>query len=197
MVDWANGGYGGRVRFLMLCVETGDYGLSTAKSFGKQFRVPSTVLNAYIDSPSEEPTYGQLGCGGFIVLGLHGEFAAHRTVPAYLDNGPLALKAVETLLNHLGVESPEPPSWTPRWLQGIFPPARAPGGAGTAATPAGAEAKIVPYQPALVGNVEMDKEHADLAAVITALQQERSQSFSHCYQYSQQEVQRARGRTRS
>ena len=104
MVSWANGGYGGMVQFLMLCVETGDAGLRTAKSFGQEFQVPSSVVNAYIENVSELPKYGQLGCGGFIVLGPYGEIVAARTVPAYLQKGPLAFTAVEQLLSDLGVK---------------------------------------------------------------------------------------------
>ena len=82
MAAWAHGGsYGDRVRFLMLCVETGASGLRTAKAFGKEFRLPATVVNGYIESKSELPRFGQLGCGGFVVLGRHGEFVAARTVP--------------------------------------------------------------------------------------------------------------------
>ena len=103
MVAWANGGYGDRVRLLMICMETGDDGIATAQSFGKRFQIPSTVLNGYIEAPSEAPTYGQLGCGGFIVLGRYGEFASARTVPAFLDKGMLAFAAVERLLSELGV----------------------------------------------------------------------------------------------
>ncbi|EOD32407.1 hypothetical protein EMIHUDRAFT_456109 [Emiliania huxleyi CCMP1516] len=94
MAAWAHGGsYGDRVRFLMLCVETGASGLRTAKAFGKEFRLPATVVNGYIESKSELPRFGQLGCGGFVVLGRHGEFVAARTVPSYLDRGSYRTRA--------------------------------------------------------------------------------------------------------
>jgi len=153
MVAWANGAYGHRVRLLMLCMETGDDGIATARSFGKRFQIPSTVLNGYIDSPSEAPTYGQLGCGGFIVLGRYGEFAAARTVPAFLDKGMLAFSAVEQLLSALGV--------MPR----------------TAPAPAAADVEPVsgaPLQFAPVGHAPMDQEHEALAAAGAALREQRS-----------------------
>ena len=94
MAAWAHSGsYGDRVRFLMLCVETGASGLRTAKAFGKEFRLPATVVNGYIESKSELPRFGQLGCGGFVVLGRHGEFVAARTVPSYLDRGSYCTRA--------------------------------------------------------------------------------------------------------
>jgi len=154
MVAWANGSYGERVRLIMICMEIGDDGIATATSFGKRFQIPSTVLNGYIDSPSEAPTYGQLGCGGFIVLGKYGEFASARTVPAFLDKGMLAFAAVEKLLSELGVPQQ------------------------TASAPIAAEEKPVSGDTALqfahVGHASMDQEHADLAAAGAALREQRS-----------------------
>jgi len=57
---------------LMLCMEVGSDGLRTAKWFGQHFKVPSTIVNGYINKQSEVPRFGQLGCGGFIVLGPSG-----------------------------------------------------------------------------------------------------------------------------
>lgn len=150
MVAWANGGYGGRVRLLMICMETGDDGNATAKSFGKRFQIPSTVLNGYIDCPAEAPTYGQLGCGGFIVLGKYGEFAAARTVPAFLDKGMKAFAAVEELLSEMGVPQQ------------------------TALAPAAAVAKPQPLQFTPVDHALMDLEHLELAAAGAALREQHS-----------------------
>lgn len=154
MAAWAHGGYGDRVRLLMICVETGDDGLSTARTFGERYQLPSTVLNGYIEAPSEAPTYGQLGCGGFIVLGAHGEFASARTVPAFLDKGMLAFAAVERLLSELGV---------PRRA------ASAPAAAEETPEPPG-----LPLQFAHVGQPEMDREHEELAAAGASVREQRS-----------------------
>lgn len=156
MVAWANGGYGDRVRFLMLCVETGRDGLRTAQTFGEQFRIPATVLNAYIDSRSEAPKYGQLGCGGFIVLGMHGEFVATRTVPAYLDKGALAFTAVERILGSLGVHPA-----TESIAEG-------------ASTSQKDSKTYVPLQVASVGNTQMDEEHEGLVRACADFAAERS-----------------------
>ena len=155
MVAWANGGYGDTVRLLMICMETGDDGVATARRFGKQFKIPSTVLNGYIEAESEAPTYGQLGCGGFIVLGKHGEFVSARTTPAFLDKGTLAFAAVERLLSKLGV---------PRRV---------------ASAPEAAEAQPesgAPLKFAPVGHASMDQEHEDLAAAGAAVREQRSLS---------------------
>jgi len=151
MVQWANCGYGGRVNFLLLCVENGRNGLRTAKSFGQQFQVPSSVVNAYIENKSESPRFGQLGCGGFIVLGPYGEFVAPRTAPAYLKSGPLAFRSVEKILGSLGVNAASP----------------------TAAAPAPSSGKLK-LQLAHVGNAQMDQEHRDLVAAGADLMKQRS-----------------------
>jgi len=155
---WAHGGsYGDRVRFLMLCVETGASGLRTAKAFGKEFRLPATVVNGYIESKSELPRFGQLGCGGFVVLGRHGEFVAARTVPSYLDRGALAFAAVEALLAGLGVQRSTP----------------ATGGGGGGGEGKGSAA-AAPLLLAAVAHAQMDREHEGLADAADALRQQRS-----------------------
>ena len=109
------------------------------------------MVNGYIDNTSELPKYGQLGCGGFIVLGGHGQFVAARTAPAYLDKGPLAFTAVERLLSKLGVQPATPISET-----------------------ADVKCLDVSLQLAPVGNAQMDQEHGELVAAAAALRQHRS-----------------------
>lgn len=152
MVAWANGGYGGLVNFIMLCMETGKAGLQTARSFGQQFEVPTTVMNGYIDKQSELPKFGQLGCGGFIVLGPYGEFIAPRTAPAYMRKGPMAFAVVERILGSLGIQ-PAP-----------------------ATLPAESKCNNTPVHLTMgaVGNKQMDEEHQGLVAVVADLIQQRS-----------------------
>jgi len=152
MVNWAKGGYDG-VRFLMLCVETGADGLRTAQSFGEHFEIPATIVNGYIDTPSERPSFGQLGCGGFIVLGPYGEFVSERTVPAYLKAGPQAFTAVERILSSLGVE-----------------PAPVADRSKVDADSNRSEA----LQLAPVGHAQMDAEHQGLVVAAADLIQQRS-----------------------
>jgi len=138
----------------MICMETGDDGIATAKSFGARFQLPATVQNGYIETPAEAPTYGQLGCGGFIVLGKYGEFAAARTVPAFLDKGLLAFAAVEKLLSELGVPKPTAGA-TNADVESLS------GG--------GAPLEIAPVRHAL-----MDREHEELAAAAARFREQRS-----------------------
>jgi len=93
--------YSTQLNLLMLCVEVGRQGRSTAQRFGQKYRLPPAVVNGFVEQSSEMPRFGQLGCKGFIVLGPHGEFAMQRTVPCYLEAGQHAFRAVENLLGSL------------------------------------------------------------------------------------------------
>lgn len=154
MVAWANGGYGGLVNLLMLCIEAEGQGLQTAKLFGRRFQVPPTIVNGYIDQESEVPKFGQLGCGGFIILGLDGEFVTRRSAPSYLKKGPGGFRAVEQILATLGVtveSAARPPP--PKRHKGI-------------------DSERLQLDP--VGNAQMDEEHADLVAAGADLLEQRS-----------------------
>lgn len=154
MVSWVRCGYAGLVNFVMLCVEVGAAGLATARRFGHQFQVPEGVVHGYIDLPREMPSFGQLGCGGFIVLGGHGQFVAARTVPAYLDKGPEAFRAVERLLLSLGV---------------VANKVSVPGSLGNRGCEELCVDKVLLAGPISVGNREMDAEHSALTAALAAL----------------------------
>lgn len=134
----------------MLCVESGEAGCKTAKWFGKKFELPEAVVNGYIDTDAEAPTYGQLGCGGFIVLGPHGEFVAPKTVPAFLQAGEQAFVAVEKILSSLGVE-PNELSTSEHPLQQ-------------------ADSESLIFQPPTVGHEHMDKEHEQLSREVAEVQ---------------------------
>jgi len=154
MVQWANEEYGGRVHLLMLCMEVGSDGLRTAKWFGQHFKVPSTIVNGYINKQSEVPRFGQLGCGGFIVLGPSGEFVSRRTSPSYLKKGTGGFTAVEEILSTLGVER---------------------NGSGLAAVKRqNNDSAMLQLNP--VGNAQMDEEHADLVSAGADLMKQRSVS---------------------
>jgi len=101
MALWASATAASKVNFLMVCLEPGRAGLRTAQAFGKQFQLPESVLNGYVESRSELPSFGQLGCQGFVVLGPYGEFAVQRTVPCYLEAEQKAFRAVEKLVSSL------------------------------------------------------------------------------------------------
>lgn len=102
MVRWASSlDAASKVNFLMVCLELGQQGLHTAQAFGRQFQLPASVCNGYVEQKCELPSFGQLGCMGFVVLGPYGEFGMQRTVPCYLESQDGGFRAVERLLSSL------------------------------------------------------------------------------------------------
>lgn len=102
MAFWAQDKtYANQLNLLMLCIEVGRAGRSTAQRFGQKYRLPAAVINGFVEQSSELPKFGQLGCKGFVVLGPDGEFAMRRTVPCYLEAGQRAFRAVESSLGSL------------------------------------------------------------------------------------------------
>lgn len=141
------------VNFLMVCLELGQRGRRTAQEFGRRFQLPSAVINGYVEQGRELPSFGQLGCQGFIVLGPHGEFAVQRTVPCYLEASQKAFEAVESLLANL---------WNVRAVRSV-PPAREI----NLKTPA-----VLDLPP--VGVHELDEDHQAIEAAMIFLQQRKS-----------------------
>ena len=140
-----------------LLLQVGTDGLRTAKWFGQQFKLPSTIVNGFIDEQSEVPGFGQLGCGGFIILGPNGEFVKRRTSPSYLKKGEGGFREVEKILSTLGVESAASPSDDVE----APPPKRQKG--------SDQQLHLAP-----VGNAQMDDEHADLVAAGADLAKQRT-----------------------
>lgn len=141
--------YAGKLNLLMVCIEVGRVGLDTAQRFGQQYCLPAAVTNGFIELSGEMPSFGQLGCKGFVVLGPHGEFAMQRTVPCYLEAGQASFKAVENLLASL---------WN--MARPVLAPPGPPGGA------RGGDRATV----ASVGVPEMDQEHEALEKALGSLQ---------------------------
>ena len=155
MEKWASDDLARQVKFVMICMEVGKDGCETAKWFGTQFKLPSTVANGYIDQQSDVPRFGQLGCGGFIILSAGGELVSRRTSPSYLKKGEGGFREVERVLSTLGVQVAPPDGDTP-------PPKR---------QKCCVDEKL---DLAPVGNAQMDEEHAELAAAGADLASQRS-----------------------
>mmetsp|Transcript_79294 Transcript_79294/g.139958 ORF Transcript_79294/g.139958 Transcript_79294/m.139958 type:complete len:254 (-) Transcript_79294:91-852(-) len=154
MALWASSGAASKVNLLMVCMELGKAGLRTAQAFGKQFQLSSSVLNGYVEQRGELPSFGQLGCQGFVVLGPYGEFAVQRTVPCYLEAEKKAFRAVEKLLSSLWSISLEA-----RALPQTVP----------------AESKKVQSKEQLtVGVPEMDEEHEAIQEAVVELTRAKS-----------------------
>ena len=101
MEHWARGPLGRRADFLCICVDT----LQTAQTFHRLFQFRGCV-NGWVPSPPSMPSFGQLGCSGFVVLDGKGGCASRKTLP-FLQHGEAALAALEALLERL-VPAPAP-----------------------------------------------------------------------------------------
>jgi hypothetical protein len=95
MEHWARGPLGRGVDFLCICVDT----LQTAQTFQRLFQFQGCV-NGWIPSPQAMPSFGQLGCSGFVVLDGKGGCASRKT-QAFLQHGEAAFAALEALLSKL------------------------------------------------------------------------------------------------
>ena len=94
MEQWARGSLlgGKNIDFLCICVDT----LSCAKNFGRLFSF-SKAINGWIKDPSDMPSFGQLGCSGFIIMDGKGGCISKQTLP-FLRHGEAAFQNVKELL---------------------------------------------------------------------------------------------------
>ena len=76
MDKWASGKYSGQVAFVCVSCD----GPSLASTFVKELKLSAATVT-YTEDP---PAWGQLGCGGFIVLDSDGRVASRATA-AYLE----------------------------------------------------------------------------------------------------------------
>jgi hypothetical protein len=98
MALWAaSGEFAGSVGFLCINTDVGAAGYQAARSFGARHRFPAALKNGFVETATQLPRFGQLGCSGFIVLARDGSCINPRT-PAYLQYGDAAFEAVEKYL---------------------------------------------------------------------------------------------------
>lgn len=101
MDAWAER-YAGRANFV--CV--GCSGPQLSKEMGSRMRLKSCT-NTFIETESEMPRWGQLGCNGFIVLAADGT-VAHPCTSAFLKVKEHAFRHVEAVVDSLLAGSPVP-----------------------------------------------------------------------------------------
>ena len=87
--------YSGSASFL--CVGVAGSGLSA--KMGQEMKL-ANCTNCFIAKDSDMPSYGQLGCGGFIVLDSEHKVVSSCT-SAFMQVRELAFKHVEALLDAL------------------------------------------------------------------------------------------------
>lgn len=112
MEQWAGGPLGAAgVAFLCVCVDE----LQVALSFGRMFRF-TRALNAWIPRRADMPTFGQLGCSGFIVVGPDGRCASVATAAmvrvgpeeAFRDAEAVIMRALKSAAPAAGAAAQQP-----------------------------------------------------------------------------------------
>lgn len=89
----------GSARFLCICALGNPDAKNLAVEMGKQMRL-SHCVNGYIDNSRSLPSYGQLGCQGFIVFDHTLKVVSLKT-SAFMQIRQLAFKHVESMLSAL------------------------------------------------------------------------------------------------
>jgi len=104
MNNWAaSGRYD--CHFLCVCV-VGDGAYPLAREMSKQMKLQNCV-NGFVDSDDDMPTYGQLGCSGFIILDESHNVVATST-SSFMQVKDLAFQHVEALLDAVVTKQPLP-----------------------------------------------------------------------------------------
>mmetsp|Transcript_108306 Transcript_108306/g.288201 ORF Transcript_108306/g.288201 Transcript_108306/m.288201 type:complete len:362 (-) Transcript_108306:411-1496(-) len=92
--------------FLCICVLGDRRAVGLAREFSKEMKLTHCV-NAFVDNEADMPTYGQLGCKGFIILDGN-----HRVVSpgtsSFMEVKGLAFQHVEALLDAVCSNNPLP-----------------------------------------------------------------------------------------
>lgn len=96
MNTWASSGKYD-CNFLCVCVLGDRSAYPLAKKMSQQMKLTHCV-NGFVDNDNDMPTYGQLGCKGFIVLDAEHRVVSNRT-PAFMQVKDIAFAHVEALLD--------------------------------------------------------------------------------------------------
>lgn len=92
MEMWASSPLGKYVDFICVCVDD----KSVAVNFERMFKF-TKAINGVVMKRQDMPTFGQLGCSGFIVIGADGTCVSKKT-NAFLDYGEKAFKNAEIVI---------------------------------------------------------------------------------------------------
>lgn len=93
MEMWACSPLGQHVDFICVCV---DDDKRVAFTFERMFKF-TKVINGVVMSRKDMPTFGQLGCSGFIVIGADGVCVSRKT-SAFLAFGEKAFRTAESVI---------------------------------------------------------------------------------------------------
>lgn len=119
MNNWAASGLY-NCNFLCVCVLGDHRALPLAKEMSQEMKLTHCV-NGYVDNGADMPSYGQLGCKGFIILD-----AAHKVISrgtsAFMEVKNLAFLHVEALLDAVCNQKPMPAVCPGEMMRIVNPP---------------------------------------------------------------------------
>mmetsp|Transcript_78673 Transcript_78673/g.138751 ORF Transcript_78673/g.138751 Transcript_78673/m.138751 type:complete len:368 (-) Transcript_78673:96-1199(-) len=92
--------------FICICVLGDRSAVGLSKEMSNQMKLTHCV-NAYVANPNDMPSYGQLGCQGFIILDKEHKVVAESTSP-FMQVRNLAFDHVEALLEAVCADKPLP-----------------------------------------------------------------------------------------
>jgi hemerythrin len=90
---WASSLLGQYVNFICICVDDDKH---VAIRFEQMFKFKKAI-NLVVMNRQDMPSYGQLGCSGFIVIGADGHCVSKKT-NAFLDYGERAFQSAENVI---------------------------------------------------------------------------------------------------
>mmetsp|Transcript_37531 Transcript_37531/g.104349 ORF Transcript_37531/g.104349 Transcript_37531/m.104349 type:complete len:357 (-) Transcript_37531:301-1371(-) len=119
MNNWAvSGKYD--CHFLCICVLGDRRAYPLAREMSKEMQLTHCV-NAFVDNEADMPTYGQLGCKGFIVLDAKHKVVSGMT-SAFMEVRGLAFQHVEALLDAISAGKKPPPFCPGEYVTLATPP---------------------------------------------------------------------------
>lgn len=92
--------------FICACVVGDRSAANLSREFGQELKLKHCI-NGFIDNQGDMPSYGQLGCNGFIVLDETHKVISQAT-SAFMQVRDLAFKHVETILDATFAKRPLP-----------------------------------------------------------------------------------------
>lgn len=105
MNEWAKDGRF-NCNFLTVCILGDNEALPLAQEMSREMKL-THCINGYVDNEQDLPSYGQLGCKGFIILDENHRVVA-PTTPAFMQVRDLAFAHVEALLDAVCNKRPLP-----------------------------------------------------------------------------------------
>lgn len=106
--------------FICVCVLGDPRAYQLSREMSNEMKLTHCV-NGFIDNDADMPTYGQLGCRGFIILDAKHKVVSKST-SAFMEVRGLAFEHVESLLDAVCTQQPLPPFCPGEYVELVEPP---------------------------------------------------------------------------